>query len=278
MAEAELAEADLTQARFDGADFRRASLENAIIDRTSFQGTNLRGAGVWGAFIRQVQTDAKTDQRSLNVDVHVVWERRTGKIIEFTEADDIRLAQFHDIIAEHGSVANLISASSKRVVLILGRFLPKRKRVLDRLAEALRNRGKVPVIFDFPGPTDREVSDTVRFIAGMSQFVVVDLTKASSVPLELQATIPDLMVPVVPIIETGNAIFAMFSDLQRRYSWILTPVSYKNADQLVRYVDEAIIMRAERAAEEIKERRAASVHPPISVMRVKAKKHKSALQ
>lgn len=266
MAEAELSQADLTKTRFDGADLTRASLSDAILVETSFLGAKLRNANVGGAFIRRVQTDDKTDQQSLGVDVHVVWERRSGEIIEFTEADDIRLAQFHDVIEEHGSVANLISAGSKRVVLILGRFLPRRKRVLNRLADALRNRGKVPVIYDFPGPEDREMSDTVRFIAGMSQFIVVDMTKASSVPLELQATIPDLMVPVLPIIESGHTVFSMFSDLQRRYSWIQPTVSYKDADQLVRYVDEAILDRADEAAKQIKERRAASARPPVSVV------------
>lgn len=113
------------------------------------------------------------------------------------------------------------------------------------------------------------VSGTVRFIAGMSQFIVVDLTKASSVPLELQATIPDLMIPVLPIIQSGQPVFAMFSDLQRRYSWIQPTVSYKDARQLVKYVDEAIIERAELAAEQIRERRAASVRAPTSVVRVK---------
>jgi hypothetical protein len=57
----------------------------------------------------------------------------------------------------------------------------------------------------------------------MSQFIVVDLTKASSVPMELQATIPDLMVPVLPIVQSGESVFEMFSDLQRRYAWIQRP-------------------------------------------------------
>ena len=162
----------------------------------------------------------------------------------------------------------MLACTTQHVVLILGRFLPRRKRVLDRLADALRARGRIAVIFDFPSPEDREISDTVRFIAAMSQFIVVDLTKASSVPLELQATVPDLMVPVLPIIQTGEPVFAMFSDLQRRYSWIQPTVSYKDAKQLVKYVDEAIIDRADEAAKQIRERRAASIHAPINVARV----------
>jgi len=147
LAGANLTDADLTSTRFDGAQ-----LDGAILNRSSFLGASLRSASIGGAFIRHVETDRKTDQRDLGVDVHVVWERARGRMIEFDQAQDLRLAQFHDVVDEHGAVANLISASAKRVVLILGRFLPRRKRVLDRLADALRARGKVPVVFDFPGP------------------------------------------------------------------------------------------------------------------------------
>ena len=267
--EAVIERADLTETRFDKADLTRARLDDAILNRTSLLGTTLQDASVGGAHIRHVLTDSKTNQRSLLVDVHYVPERRARPVVLFTEVDDIRLAQFYDVIEEHGSVASLINAGAKRIVLILGRFLPRRKRVLDRLAVALQERGKIPVIFDFPGPEEREISDTVRFIAGMSQFIVVDMTKASSVPLELQSTIPDLMVPVLPIIESGHDVFAMFSDLQRRYFWVQPTARYKDAAQLVRYVDEAIIARAERAAAQIKERRAAATSRPLSVIRIK---------
>ena len=272
-----LSQADLTNTCFDGADLREAELSDAILDETSLLGTNLQGAIVGGTFIRRVKTDEKTDQRGLLVDVNVAWDRRPGEMIEFTEADDIRVAQFHNIVDEPGSVGKLLAATTKRVVLILGRFLPRRKRVLDRLAKAFGERGKIAVIFDFPSPDDREVSDTVRFIAGMSEFIVVDLTKASSVPLELQATIPDLMIPVLPIIESGQPVFAMFSDLERRYFWIQPTVSYIDADQLVKYVDDAIIARAEHAAEQIKERRANSVRAPVSVVRISREMRRESL-
>jgi hypothetical protein len=102
----------------------------------------------------------------------------------------------------------------------------------------------------------------------MSQFIVVDLTKASSVPLELQATIPDLMIPVLPIVQSRAPAFAMFADLQRRYFWIQPPVSYKDADELVRNVDEVIIQRAALAASQIKERRTAALGSAVSAERL----------
>jgi uncharacterized protein YjbI with pentapeptide repeats len=276
---ARFSRADLTATRLDHAEMKGALLDDAILDGTSLLGTRLAEAHVYGAFIRRVKTDEETDQSGLFLDVNVVWERdrprrrkrrrETGlDLVEFTQVDDIQFAQFHNIVDESGSVGKLLAATTRRVVLILGRFRPRRKRVLEALAEALRARGKTAVIFDFPSPQNREVSDTVRFIAGMSQFIVVDMTQASSVPLELQATIPELMVPVVPIVESGQEIFSMFADLQRRYFWIQRPVSYDSVKQLVDHVDEAIILPVQRAEREIRERRTASVRPPIGVARV----------
>jgi hypothetical protein len=67
----------------------------------------------------------------------------------------------------------------------------------------------------------------------------------------------------------------MFSDLQRRYFWIQPTVSYKDADQLVKYVDDAIIARADSAAKQIKKRRAEAVQAPVSVMSLNRRPKKS---
>ena len=43
-------------------------------------------------------------------------------------------------------------------------------------------------------------------------------------PLELQAAVPNYMVPFVPILQKGEEPFAMFVDLQNKYDWVLKPV------------------------------------------------------
>lgn len=246
----------LRRTKLDGASLRAADMSDAVLDGTSLRGANLRGATVLDAFVRRVRIDEHTDQRGLLVDAHVAWERPRGQRILFTEADDLRVAQFHNMVDEAGAVGKLLAATTQRVVLLLGRFTPSRKAVLTALARALRKRGKIAIIFDFPPPEQREISDTVRFIAAMSQFIVVDLTDASSVPLELQATVPDLMVPVLPIIQASQRAFAMFADLQRRYFWVQPTLAYRTKTELVRHVDHALIARAEQAARLIEERRA----------------------
>lgn len=255
---ATLAGTMLRRTRLDGASLCEADLTNAVLDGTSLQGTDLRSTTIVDAFVRRVRIDAKTDQRGLFVDSHVAWERPRGEKIIVTEANDLRVAQFHNIVDEPDAVGKLLAATTQRVVLLLGRFTPARKAVLNALARALRRRGKIAIVFDFSPPEQREISDTVRFIAAMSQFIVVDLTDASSVPLELQATVPDLMVPVLPIIQAGRRAFAMFADLQRRYFWIQPTLAYRTKTELVGRVDDALVARAEEAARLIEERRTTS--------------------
>jgi hypothetical protein len=62
------------------------------------------------------------------------------------------------------------------------------------------------MVFNFDKPETTDFTDTVRLLAGMSHFVIVDITKPRSVPLELQAVVPDCMVPFVPILQKGDEI------------------------------------------------------------------------
>ena len=59
-------------------------------------------------------------------------------------------------------------------------------------------------------------------LAGMSCFIIADITKPKSSPLELQLAVPNYMVPFVPIIQQGEKPFAMFCDLHNKYKqWVL---------------------------------------------------------
>jgi hypothetical protein len=51
--------------------------------------------------------------------------------------------------------------------------------------------------------------------------VIADITKPKSAPLELQAAVPDYMIPFVPILQDGEVAFSMFSNLQTKYDWVL---------------------------------------------------------
>src|SRR5690606_4807432 len=82
-------------------------------------------------------------------------------------------------------------------------------------------KGFLPIIFDFERATERDFTETIKILAGMALFVITDISNPRSNPLELQATVPDYMVPFVPILQKGEEPFAMFVDLQRKYRWVM---------------------------------------------------------
>jgi hypothetical protein len=95
-------------------------------------------------------------------------------------------------------------------------------------------------------PDTTTFTQTVRLLAGMSRFVIADITKPRSAPLELQATVPECMVPFKPIIEEGEKPFAMLEDLWVQYrDWVFEPLYYSSPEALVAALDEKIIKPAE---------------------------------
>jgi hypothetical protein len=122
------------------------------------------------------------------------------------------------------------------------------------LREKLRSLGYVPINFD--KPETKDFTETVRLLANLSHFVIVDITNPRSVPLELQATVPDYMIPFVPILEKGQDPFAMFVDLQNKYDWVLEPViGYSSVDRLIEVLENKVVRPAEAKFNELLARR-----------------------
>jgi hypothetical protein len=94
-------------------------------------------------------------------------------------------------------------------------------------------------------------------LAGMCLFIIADITHPKSVPLELHATIPNYMIPCVPILQGGEGPFAMFVDLWKKYrEWMFEPLTYDSIAGLVEVCDIAVIEPAKRRREELSVRKA----------------------
>ena len=95
-----------------------------------------------------------------------------------------------------------------------------------------------------------DFTETIKTLAGLSYFVIADITNPRSASLELQAGVPDYQVPFVPIVQAGEQPFATMVDLHKKYNWALEPRSYDSLDTLLKtlksiIIDPAIKMRAE---------------------------------
>jgi hypothetical protein len=131
-------------------------------------------------------------------------------------------------------------------VLLLGRFTESRLAVLERLREELRKRGYLPIVFNFDKPETKDFTETVRLLAGLSKFVIADLTSPKSAPYELGAIVSQTMIPFQPIIAAGETPFAMLQDLWINYpDRVFKTIHYSSVDALIASLDAKIIRPAE---------------------------------
>jgi hypothetical protein len=60
------------------------------------------------------------------------------------------------------------------------------------------------MVFNFDKPETKDFTETVRRLASLSKFVIVDITNPRSALLELEATVPDHMIPFAPRPSAGG--------------------------------------------------------------------------
>lgn len=171
--------------------------------------------------------------------------------------DDLEVAQFVYLLLHNEKIRRVIDTVGHKGVLLLGRFTERRMIVLERLRDALRQSGYLPIVFNFDKPETKDFTETIRLLAGLSKFVIADITNPKSAPLELQATVPEIMVPFRPIIQEGQEPFAMLTDLWSKHrEWVFEPIYYSSVDALIASLDEKIIRPAEARFAELLARKA----------------------
>lgn len=258
---ADLSGADLGRADLSGADLRGARLIEAHLGRADLSGANLREANLESAMLVSTHLD-KADLTGASIFGISVWNlslegavqknliiRRSKEDAPIT-LDDLEVAQFIYLLLNNQRVRHVINTITSKVVLILGRFTPERKAILDALRDELRRRDYLPILFDFDKPAHRDLTETVSTLAHMARFVIADITDARSVPQELLAIVPNLpSVPVQPLLLASQQEYGMFEHF-RRFTWVLEPVLYDDQDRLLAALAEKVIGPAETKAKE----------------------------
>lgn len=228
---ANLVLADLSYANFWNANLAGANLRGANLSKGKFQEANLTRCLIHGVSAWDVELDGATQ-----LDLVITDEGEPTITL-----DNIEFAQFAYLLLNNQKIRNAIDTIGQKGVLILGRFSKERKPVLDALREKLRLLNFLPMVFDFERPTQRDFTETIMTLACLCRFIIADITNPKSSPLELQATIPNYMIPFVPIIQEGEEPFAMFQDLQRKHNWVLDPLVYDTPSRLISVLEKAII-------------------------------------
>ena len=259
LAKADLSGAHLERANFCRADMYETVLKRAHLTKANLQGVqlartdltkaHLKGCTVYGAAAWDLVLD-RAEQEGLSVLYKpVVGQRKERE--EQLIVDGVDVASFIYFTLCNANLSRVVGATAEKLVLLLGRF-SQRKEVLDDIAAALRKRHFIPVIFDFPRPEQRDLIETLMWLAGMSMFVIADITNPRSTPLELQAIASNYAVPIVPIIRKGDQPFGMFEGL-RKFRWVRDPIKYNSRRHLKKLLAESIIKEVMKEAKRLRE-------------------------
>jgi uncharacterized protein YjbI with pentapeptide repeats len=235
-----LMRADFTRANLTGANLSEAELSYAIFVDANLQEADVSGSSIYGISVWNCNV-AGTNQKALAI----------GGSVSALTVDDLQLAQFVFLLLGNERLRDVLETVSKKAVLILGRFTPERKAILDAIRDELRRFGYLPLLFDWAKPTNRDLTETISALAHLSRFIIADITDAKSIPQELQSIVPNLPSVVVrPIIVHGQAEYAMF-DHFRRYPWVLPLHQYHDAADLLATFKDNVISPVETKLAEI---------------------------
>jgi uncharacterized protein YjbI with pentapeptide repeats len=235
LSKANLRGANLGRAKLRGADIRDANLMAATLVDSDLRGADLTGCRVYGISAWRLKLE-KAEQQNL-----VITEKWEPKIT----VDNIEVAQFVYLLLYNQKIRDVIDTITSKAVLILGRFTDRRKAVLDALHKELRQRGYLPILFDFEKPRARNTDETITLLARMARFVIADISDAKSVLQELRAIVPDVpSLPVQAIILETQKEPGMFDFYRGRPSFLKVH-SYSRQELLISELGEKVIGPAE---------------------------------
>ena len=289
---ADLSDADLSDAKLRGADLRRADLSDANLRGTDLILADLSDANLRGAYLILANLSSANLSRSYLIGATLrgailvetiltgailtqcfiygisVWNVQldgakqenlviTDKGEPVIAVDNLEVAQFIYLLLNNPKIRDVIDTIAKKAVLILGRFTPERRAVLEAIRTALRTQGYIPILFDFPKPDSQDLTGTVSTLANISRFIIADLTDPSCSPYEIGLIAP-YMKPIKPLFQpskTSKHEFAMFQDLRRRYSWVLPIYRYQGLESLLASLQEKVIVPLEQKAQMLEKKK-----------------------
>jgi uncharacterized protein YjbI with pentapeptide repeats len=238
LSEASLSAARLAAANLSGANLSGAELTGAMLLRTNLEGANLTGCSVYGISAWNVKLGG-----AMQSDLLITPSDESP-----IRVDNLEVARFIYLLLNNKKIRSVIDTVTSKVVLVLGRFTPDRKVVLDAIRGELRARDYLPVLFDFEKPASRTTVETILTLAQMARFVIADLTDAKSVLQELQAVVPlSPSVVVQPLLLASQEEPGMF-DFFRTFPSVLDTHRYTDQTTLLAELKREVIDPAESKA------------------------------
>lgn len=254
--------ADLTEADFSEADLTGANLQEAVLERTNLLAADLTNANLCFATLLGTNLEkAVVDNCSVcgislwDVDLKDARQRDLDIMPPqqpVLAVDNLQTAQLVGMLLHQQKARHDVFSVSLNTVLVIGRFPPERKPVLEVIKDALRRCDYSPLVLDFLVPGPRDMNETVKTLGRMSRFIIADLTDDRRVAQTLDAVVHYLpSVPIQPIAQDGGGP-GIESRHYFKYHWVLPVCRFKDTDDLARRVDRSVIAPVEKKTFEVR--------------------------
>ena len=240
---ADLAYCSAQETKFTGSNLTAVDLRHMQLVAADFSDASLRGALVYGISAWDLNL-----QGTIQSDLVITPEEAPTITV-----DDLELAQFIYLLLNNNRLRNVLDTITSKVVLILGRFTPDRKLILNALRQALRGYDLVPVLFDFERPTSRNFLETASTLAHMARFVIADFTEQGDVRREVQHIASNLLsVPIVPLLHSRESSAPITLQDLANHPCILPVVRYRHLDQLLGTLEAYVVEPALRHGDKLR--------------------------
>jgi Pentapeptide repeats (8 copies) len=242
---ADLTNADLTMAMLRETDFSGANLCDAILDYAVLRETNLRQANLTGCSVCGLSAWNIDLEGAIQANLVITLPSEPAIMV-----DALEVAELLYLLLNNKQLHGVITGITSNIVLILGRFTPESKPVLEAIRDELRTRQYTPLLFNFEKPLSRDFSQSLRTLARMARFIIADLSLHKSIAQELRAILPGTVVAVQPLLNGSRRLFSMFPDF-KQYPYVLPGYRYNSVADLQATLEEKVIKPAEEKAKEL---------------------------
>jgi hypothetical protein len=211
--------------------------------RTDVEDASFRGCSITGLTAYDLRGAPRDESQLVVSDAHGLTVK-----VDFLEAP-------HFITLLRSERLGLALARIEpKVVLILGRFTPERKAVLEQLRADLARKEWVALVFDFPAP--KGITPTFKVMASICGWVVADVTDPSEVRNEITLIAREHpSVPIRPILQDRRREWLGLAELRKQGANIAPTVRYRNTAHLLAMVDEALIAPVRGQLDQLRKRR-----------------------
>jgi hypothetical protein len=243
--EADLSDANLTMAVLRETDCTSANLAGATLDYAILVEANLRQANLTGCSVCGLSAWHINLEGAKQADLIITLPGEPTIMV-----DTLEVAQLIYLLLNTKQLHGTITHITSNIVLILGRFTPERKPILEAIRDGLREQQYTPLLFNFEKPLTRDFSESLRTLTHMARFIIADLTPHKSIAQELRTILPDTVVSVQPLLNGTKRLYNMFSDF-KQYPYVLPAYRYNGLANLQATLAEKIIKPAEEKAKEL---------------------------